>query len=121
MPRDINLVLSHTSQPILRGRVQTISITVRNPFSYSVRNVVVILPKFGVHFAAKEIPPMTETTLGPAEIQLPARFPVHEGIAYVDISVSYEVAGSTRHQVEKLPVHIRELFRTELDSFDKMF
>ena len=62
-----------------------------------------------------------ETVLGPSEIQLPARFPVHEGIAYVDVSVSYEVAGSTRRQVEKLPVYIRELFRTDLDDFDKIF
>jgi hypothetical protein len=121
IPQDIDLVLSHTSQPILRGRPETMSITVRNPFSYPVRNVAVIFPKFGVHFGAKEIPSMTEATLGPMEIQLPARFPVHEGIAYIDMSISYEVAGSTRHQVGELPVYIRELFRTELDGFDKMF
>ena len=121
IPQDVNLVLSHTSQPILRGRPQKISITVRNPFSYPIRNVVVVFPKFGVHLGAAAIPSRTETALGPSEIQLPARFAVREGIAYVDISVSYEVAGSTRHQVEKLPIYIRELFRTELDDFDKMF
>ena len=121
MPQDVNLVLLHTSLPILRGRPQTISITVRNPFSYPIRSVAVVFPKFGVHFEAEAIPSRTETTLGATEIQLPARFPVHEGIAYVDMSVSYEVAGSTKHQVEKLPVYIRELFRTELDDFDKMF
>ncbi len=121
IPQDVNLVLSHTSPAILRGRPQTISITVRNPFSYPIRNVVVVFPKFGVHFGAEAIPSRAETALGPSEIQLPARSPVHEGIAYVDMSVSYEVAGSTRHQVEKLPVHIRELFRTELNDFDKMF
>jgi len=121
IPQDVNLVLSHTSPPVLRGRPQTISVTVRNPFSYAIRNVAVVFPKFGVHLQVETIPSRTEIALGPSEIQLPARFPVHEGIADVDIAVSYEVAGSLRHQVEKLPVYIRELFRTELDDLDKMF
>ncbi|MBA7664684.1 hypothetical protein ES703_72745 [subsurface metagenome] len=121
IPQDVKLVLSHTSSPILRGRPQALSIAVRNPFSYPIRNVTVVFPKFGVHFEAEAIPSRTETVLGPSEIRLPARLPVHEGIAYVDVSVSYEVAGSTRRQVEKQPVYIRELFRTELDDFDKIF
>lgn len=83
--------------------------------------MAVIIPKYGVHISAKEISSRTETTLGPAEIQLPARFPVYDGIAYLDVSVSYDVAGSSKHQVEKLPIHIRELFKTELDAFDKKF
>jgi len=121
IPQDVKLVLSHTSSPILRGRPQALSIAARNPFSYPIRNVTVVFPKFGVHFGAEAIPSRTETVLGPSEIRLPARLPVHEGIVYVDVSVSCEVAGSTRRQVEKLPVYIRELFRTDLDDFDKIF
>ncbi len=124
-PRQVSgvtgLTVSHTSDPILRGRLQRIALTIRNPLSHVVRNVVLVLTMAGTRLEVDEIPSRTEVEAEPSDITLPARYPLPDGVAQVDATISYEVGGTKRHQVLKLAVRVHEIFKTELDDLSTMF
>ena len=119
IPEDVQVYIFQSSSPIVRGRPQPLSITVRNPFSFEVRNLNVILPIIGAHFEAEKISAETEVVLGPVEVRLSPKFPVTGGVCTFDMAVSYEIAGCIKQQTGMpLEVKIHELFRSMLDDIE---
>jgi len=119
IPEDVEVYIFHSSSPIVRGRPQPLSIMVRNPFSFDMRNLNVILPIVGAHFEAEKVSAETEVVLGPVEVRLSPKFPVAGGVCTLDMVVSYEIAGCIKQQTRTpLEVKIRELFRSMLDDIE---
>lgn len=121
IPTEVELSVFHLSPPIVRGRPQQLTITVRNPFSFDVIKLSIYLPSIGAHFEVDKVLAQTEVALGPIEIRLPAKYPVSNGVCTVDMVVAYEVAGCMKQQTKPaLQVKIRELFRSMLDNIETM-
>ena len=117
--KDVEVHVFHSSSPIVRGRLQPVSITVRNPFSFDIRNLNIVLPIVGAHFEAERVAAETEVVLGPVEVRLSPKFPVASGVCAVDMVTSYEVAGCIKQQTKPpLGIKIRELFRSMLDDIE---
>lgn len=119
IPMDVEVHVFHSSSPIVRGKPQPLSITVRNPFSFDMRNLNIILPIVSAHFEAETVSAETEVVLGPVEVRLSPKFPVASGVCALDMVMSYEIAGCIKQQTKPpLEVKIRELFRSMLDDIE---
>jgi len=118
IPAEVDVSVFHTSSPIVRGKPQQLAITIRNPFAFNIRNLSVFLPTVGAHFETKEVPAQAEAVVGPAEVRLPPKYPVANGVSEVDMVISYEVAGRAKQRATQLQIKIRELFRSMLDDIE---
>jgi hypothetical protein len=121
IPEEMYPSLTHASEPIFRGRSQEFEIGIYNPYSLAIHDLELYLPSFGVNTKLPVVPARTQFETDELRIYLPSKYPVEDGKAKIDVTVSYLVGGIEKKQTGTLVLKIRELYRTELDDFGDMF
>ena len=116
VPKEEILRFTHVSEPLLKGKPQSLGLSVRNTITVAVTNLEVFVPDGGGHWKLDVVPGDTELPLGESQVTLPAKTVSDRGIARVQLTATFRAGGVSRSQVVDLPVRVRELYSTELDE-----
>jgi hypothetical protein len=121
MPTEEALEFRQISDPIIRGKPQSLELAVRNKLPVDITNLEVFVADCGGYWQIDHLPYGTELPLGLSTITLPAKLETDRGAGRISLTATFRAGGVRRSATLDLKVAIRELYTTELDDFGATF